>query len=452
MQADRYRWMDATAPLTLKLALFLFFCAFVLNGLIYVTAPEQLKENALTHSWDALNGRGSDDSWGAMQGALDYFAKPTATPLYSEIFFNRLYRFQYPPSALFALKGMKWLAPSNVRIDETQNFATVTINDVIGWIFLLATGLATAALLELQIRKRYAAESRVLLAARVAIAAGFTLTFYPIVKAYTLGQLQVWINGLFAVALLCWATGFKSVSGCLIGLTCLMKPQYGLFLPWALLRGEWRFLVVCSVTVAVGLAASVLVFGLANHIDYVRVISFLSQRGEAYYPNHSVNGMLNRIMSIADPTEYRNLEFIAGQFPPFNAWVYGCTLVSSIALLAAALLHHSTRGDSGRLFDFCVLALSCTMASPIAWEHHYGILLPICAVLVVAVAGAPRPVWIALLAIAYALASVYIPATMLLAPTPFNFLQSYLLFAALIVLVMLHWRPWAGRGAQASMA
>jgi hypothetical protein len=41
---------------------------------------------------------------------------------------------------------------------------------------------------------------------------------------------------------------------------------------------------------------------------------------------------------------------------------------------------------------------------------------------------------------------------MLLAPTPFNFLQSYLLFAALIVLVMLHWRPWADRGAQASMA
>ena len=32
---------------------------------------------------------------------------------------------------------------------------------------------------------------------------------------------------------------------------------------------------------------------------------------------------------------------------------------------------------------------------------------------------------------------------MLLAPTPLNFAQSYLLFAALIVLALLHWRPWA---------
>jgi len=41
---------------------------------------------------------------------------------------------------------------------------------------------------------------------------------------------------------------------------------------------------------------------------------------------------------------------------------------------------------------------------------------------------------------------------MLLAPTPFNFAQSYLLFAALIVLALLHWRPWAVGAAQASSA
>ena len=321
---------------------------------------------------------------------------------------------------------------------------------MIGWAFLLATGLATAALLELQLRKYYAADSRLLLAARVAIVASFTLTFYPLVKAYSLGQLQVWINGLFAVALLCWATGWRALSGVLVGLTCLMKPHYGLFLPWALLRGEWRFLTACGTTLAVSLTASVLVFGFANHTDYFRVVSFLSERGEAYYPNHSINGLLNRIMGIFDPTQYRNLEFVAGQFPPFNPLVYGGTLLSSLAILAAALFNRSTRGDSGRLIDFSLMALSCTMASPIAWEHHYGILLPIFAVLVVLVAR--RPLWLGLLAVSYALASVYIPATMLLAPTPFNFAQSYLLFAALIVLALLHWRPWAVDEAQASCA
>ena len=203
-------------------------------------------------------------------------------------------------------------------------------------------------------------------------------------------------------------------------------------------------------TDAVSLTASVLVFGFVNHIDYFRVVSFLSERGEAYYPNHSINGLLNRIMGIFDPTPNRNLDFVAGEFPPFDPLVYGGTLLSSLAILTAALFNRSTRGDCGRLIDFSLMALSCTMASRIAWEHHYGILLPIFAVLVVLVAR--RPLWLGLLAVSYALASVYIPATMLLAPTPFNLAQSYLLFAALIVLALLHWRPWAVGEALASSA
>src|SRR5262245_50350736 len=135
MPRHSYTCSDATAPLTLRLGLFLLFCAIVLNGLIYVTAPVQLKENALNHSWDVVHGRGSDDSWGAMQAALDYFKTPNTTPLYSEIFFNRLFRFQYPPSALFALQGLQWLDPNNVRTDENQNFPGVTLNDLVGWIF-----------------------------------------------------------------------------------------------------------------------------------------------------------------------------------------------------------------------------------------------------------------------------------------------------------------------------
>ena len=173
-----------------------------------------------------------------MQAALDYFATPNTTPLYSEIFFNRQYRFQYPPSALFTLQGLQWLAPGNVRTDETQIFP--------GRHSQRPRSAGSSFWRPAWPRRRCSScrsasdtpsDSRVLVAARVAIVAGFTLTFYPIVKAYTLGQLQVWINGLFAVALLCWAVGWKSVSGFLVGLTCLMKPHYGLFLPWALLRG-----------------------------------------------------------------------------------------------------------------------------------------------------------------------------------------------------------------------
>jgi hypothetical protein len=181
-------------------------------------------------------------------------------------------------------------------------------------------------------------------------------------------------------------------------------------------------------------------YGWANHVDYLKVVSFLSEHGETYYPNQSVNGLLNRIMGIAEPSQYRNLDFLAGQFPPLNPLVYGATLISSLAILAKALLRRGTASDSDRILDFSLMALSCTMASPIAWEHHYGVLLPIFAVLVAA--ATPGALWVAWLAAAYSLTSVYIPATMLLAQSPLNFLQSYLLFGALIILALLHLRPW----------
>ena len=37
---------------------------------------------------------------------------------------------------------------------------------------------------------------------------------------------------------------------------------------------------------------------LGYHIDYLRVLSYMAERGEAYFPNQSVNGLLNRLMSI----------------------------------------------------------------------------------------------------------------------------------------------------------
>src|SRR5262245_64307280 len=121
-----------------------------------------------------------------------------------------------------------------------------------------------------------------LLAARLAIVLGLTLTFYPIVKAFTLGQIQVWLNGIFALALLCWVTGNRASSGLLIGLMCLVKPHYGLFVLWDGLRREWRFVVACMATGAGGIVASFAVFGWKENVDYFHVYWFLWQEGDTY--------------------------------------------------------------------------------------------------------------------------------------------------------------------------
>ena len=146
-------------------------------------------------------------------------------------------------------------------------------------------------------------------------------------------------------------------------------------------------------------------------------------------------------MSIADPEQYKNLEFIAGQFPPFNPWVYWTRWASSIAILAGRARAPSTTADPARLYDFCLMALSCTMASPdrlgaplrhpaadLRRARRRGRAADRCRS-----RCWPRPT--------RSPASTSRPPCCW-RPRRSTSPQSYLLFAALIVLAMLHWRPW----------
>jgi len=420
------------------LAVFLLLNAFVLNGVLWLVSPEPYEETVLEHTWDVLRGRGCDDSWGVMSVSLDYVQAHKDKPLYSELFFERKLKVQYPPSSLFAVAGLRWLVGvQGIRTEECTVYDLPTITDVLGWLFILMSAVSAAALIEIGLRQRGAPPASVpMLVGRFAIVLALALTFYPLAKAYTLGQIQNWLNGLFALSLLCWVTGRKVPSGILLGLMALVKPHYGLFVLWALLRREWRFATALAATAFVGVLGSIVAYGFANHLDYLRVLSFLAERGETFYPNQSVNGLLNRIMVLIDPSAWNSLDFNDNGFPPYSPLVYGGTLIASIVLLATALLRRGNEGDPVRSFDFCTMALSITMASPIAWEHHYGTIFPVLAVLLANVIG--NRVRLILLVVSYVLVSNLIAAANLLAPTVFNVAQSYLLAGALIALALLH--------------
>lgn len=427
----------APEALTWCLALFLLLNGFALNGVLMRVLPAEHSATVLEHTQHVLYAEGCDDSWWHMANALEYAQSPHTTPLYTEIFFNRGTKWQYPPTSLFILMGMLWLAgPDLVRTDLCPDYEFASFNDVLGWLFILMSAAAAAILLERGLRQHLLVPSPgILLAARAAIVGGLALTFYPIVKAFTVGQTQVLLNGTFAIALLCWATGRKGSSGTLIALMCLVKPHYGLFVLWAALRREWRFTAACVATGAIGLLASIAVFGWADNVDYLKVLWFMSQHGETFYPNQSINGLLNRVMTLIDPDSYDSLEF-QETFAPFNPWIYAATLTTAVVILSAALFRRGNDGDPDRTFDFCTMALSVTIASPIAWEHHYGILFPVFAVLLAGSIG--NRTRLMLIAASYILISNFFPATNLLASTILNVAQSYLFFAALVVLMLLH--------------
>jgi hypothetical protein len=150
-----------------------------------------------------------------------------------------------------------------------------------------------------------------------------------------------------------------------------------------------------------------------------------------------MNGLLNRLLFNGN-----SLEFDPSSLAPYHPWVMaGAGLTSMILILAALYLPKSvSRTGRGGTIDFCIVALTATMASSIAWTHHYGILLPIYA------AATPRLLanrvfgraTLPYLGVSYALTSNYLGIVHRLAQTRLNVLQSSLYVGALLLLVCLH--------------
>jgi hypothetical protein len=408
----------------------------VVNLLLWLLSPPGFNDTALQQALDMLMARSGDDSWGPMAIALEYLAAPGPKPLYAQIFFDGGVKFQYPPSALFGLLGLEALWPGHVRTSDGMSFGIwPSINDIVGWIFIAMSAAGSAAVLELRLKELYEgqnwSEQRWL---RVVLVMALTVTFSPIVVAFTLGQIQVWINGIFALAVLFWVMKKPGWCGVLIGLMCLVKPHYGAILIWAALRREWTLVTAGLVIGALGLLASVSIFGLSHHIDYVSAVSFMSERGEVYYANQSVNGVLNRLLAAWRPDLYPVEEFNAAQFPPFSAWVYWPSLATSLLLLAGAMLP----GKENRANDFAIIAISATIASPITWMHHYGIFLPLYMLIFPAALRNQR--FLYWLAASYILVALNIGVARLLGPSMLNLLQSYVLAGAFIFLLQLYLR------------
>src|SRR5207247_3064733 len=168
------------------------------------------------------------------------------------------------------------------------------------------------------------------------------------------------------------------------------------------------------------LLVSIAAFGWANHRDYLWMLAYVSAHGESFFANASANGVLQRALFNGD-----NLGWHEDAYPPFNAWVYGGTVLASLTLASGCLLWRPRGSPRASAADLMLAILTCVMASPVAWEHHYGILMPFYAVLLPALVR--RPVFgratIPYLGASYVLTSNYLGITQLTASTRANLLQ-----------------------------
>ena len=315
------------------------------------------------------------DSWGPMLLAYWRKIENPQSNMY-EIFFHDRVKFQYPPSSLIFFD----VFPRSLTRLVDRKVGSPLIR-ILSWLMraaVLSTVIASAAILEICLKRSLLRLPAGFggMAGRAGISLLLGLTYYPLLRGYQIGQVQIFINAFIAFAVLLKLLGREVFSGALFGVCCLVKPQYGIILLWSLLRRKWRFLLGFAAICLVGLAVSVTRFGLQDHVTYLKVLKEISRHGETFWPNQSVNGLLNRWLENGSPTQFSETTFA-----PFHPIVYAATLVSSLAILALALLPRRGKlpAESDTI-DLMIALAAATIASPVAWEHHYGTFLPIFAV------------------------------------------------------------------------
>jgi alpha-1,2-mannosyltransferase len=385
---------------------------------------------------DLIRFRPGTDSWGPMLRAYQTSEGRPDGDLY-RIFFADHVKFQYPPSSLLVFDVL----PRRLTRPDGERPCNGSFMRLIRWSSVgaaLLTALASAAILEVSLARLGAGrlERPSGKAIRIALAVLVGLTFYPLARAYRLGQIQVFLDALVALGLLCHLLGRPALGGALLGACCLVKPQYTVLLLWGAMRRQWRFTLGYAAVLVSGMIASIARFGLHDHLRYLEVLRAIARQGEVYWPNQSVNGLVNRLLENGDPVEWS-----ATAFAPFHPAIYAITLISSIAILALALVPWGARRRpfDGTIDLMAVLAAS-TMASPVAWEHHYGVFLPIFAALLpIAIHSRPlgRMTAPAFAASYLAMANVFNRPDLIFRNRWLGLAGSHLFFGALIVFGLL---------------
>jgi len=465
------RWLMAVL-----LAMAVLAAATVGAALLLGDAPKDALRSTSLLQAHRLRAEGGMDSWGPMASALARWREDTSRSPYAAALALDRCKFQYPPASWLLMEVLP--APPGQPLSCTADGTRGRDIHSAAWAakpwIATASSLACLALVALSValaartwRPRGAQEARPETGRGHAglIAAGLVagLAFYPLVKGHTLGQLQVFLNLALGAALLAlpWA---PRTSGVLVGLCCLFKPQYALFLVWGAWRRQWCFVLGAAAVAVLGHGLALARYGLEVHLQYAQVLQALSRVGEVFWANQSLNGVLNRWWFPAEAASWS-----PAAFPPLHAAVRWGTLLGSVLLLGAALWR--PRGGPAALqamapstlrtastpslqLDFALMLCALTLASPIAWEHHYGSFLPVFALMLGTFAAQPR--WPARSAAALAVAFVLMAHAVLRPEWIFaepgqplrGLLGSHLWLGALIVFaLLLHWRARPGAAA-----
>jgi hypothetical protein len=266
------------------------------------------------------------------------------------------------------------------------------------------------------------------------------VAFYPLAKALQLTQASVWIFFFLTLSVFLLSRKRTAAAGLALALGVSIKPHL-VFIPLLLVAvpGFPRRLIgscLAGLTVTGGL--SLWYAGLDNIRLYVFEALPVLSNGSAYFPNQSVNGLLLRAFTSADPAAF--------SLGPAVPWINTFTTLFGLGVLALALLACRRRRTTGLESDLLCYGIAITasvLASPLVWEHHFTALLMPFALVVRRLRNNPEdrtPVLDAALLVSYVLVSVFVDTRY--AQGWLALFSGFQLYGSLVFLGCLVWLMW----------
>jgi alpha-1,2-mannosyltransferase len=301
-----------------------------------------------------------------------------------EELFSDYYKAYYPAAALMLSDGpvAPWSAPEmrslgfiNIPIVAYLFVPLALLGEAAtGWAYLAVGAAAIAAAWTLMRR----------------LAGGepwpgallfFVLANGPLLNGLREGNTTHFLLLLLALALLLWTRGRDFAAGAVLGVVAVLKLPFLLFGLFFLLRGRWRIVAGGAAAIGAILLASLAVFGLGIHREWIEccVEPYLGAAVPAFNVQ-SIDGWLLRLETGLDELDVYE--------PHDPSTLHRAARLLAAAALVATPLWLLRKGDRAAaapsrrpgaqprdLLEFAIVLVLALVISPVSWTHYYLLLL-----------------------------------------------------------------------------
>jgi len=186
------------------------------------------------------------------------------------------------------------------------------------------------------------------------------LSFVATQVTLLLGQVSFLIFLVFTLAWIRARQERWTAAGGYLGLALSVKPFLLIFMPYLVLRRQWRSLAAVMGSAFLCFGVGILTFGVDAYISWLQRLATVNWVWHAL--NASVLGFLTRVFQ--ETAIY--IPFIAAPELIRPLWMMTAILIGGVTLLAAAADDSLAATDRG----FALLILAALLISPLGWGYY----------------------------------------------------------------------------------